>query len=424
MANKNLTLATEKYVDDLINNCSPSIITTSDTAKTLSISDSSESVIKGLTAYGESAQDGTPTPESPVEIVSVENPTITIAGKNLLNLQDRTDAKPEGSFLITKYDTGNVIYRGFEHSGYYQEIEEYKSDVTVEGNTVTFTQKVNGYGIGYVVKCCPNTNYCFSGTLSFNVFCAIFIDKDGNKISTDFNKKFTTPQNARYVILSFSNNGTTGTYTITNPQLEIGSVATSYEPYKAIQTVTVPYTFRGLKDTNGNWVARDELKVGNGKVEIHKKINFISFNGTESWGKTLQNAVNLLISDSKDYSNGTYLLSNRFVPKASFDYGSVYTNHKNFYFAVDTDETAESWKAELAEWSEAGTPLELAYIADSETVSDITATEAGQALLALKLNYPVTSVISDMDLNVTYKADTKNYIDNKFAALTALTLEG
>ena len=69
-------------------------------------------------------------------------------------------------------------------------------------------------------------------------------------------------------------------------------------------------------------------------------------------------------------------------------------------------------------------------IGDNENPGDTggekthTLTEAGQSLLALATNYPTTSVISDIDLNLTYRADTKNYIDNKFAALTALTLEG
>lgn len=55
------------------------------------------------------------------------------------------------------------------------------------------------------------------------------------------------------------------------------------------------------------------------------------------------------------------------------------------------------------------------YKLNNSTVEDITATESGQALLALKTNYPNTSVISDIDLDITYKADTKNYIDNKIA---------
>ena len=389
------------------------MIKTSTTGKNYIISDCAEENIVSLTAYGESVQDGTPTPDSPVEIVSVENPTITIAGKNLLNLQDRTDAKPEGGFAITKYDVGNVIYRGFSYSGYMQQSEVSKSDVTVDGNTVTFTQKVAGYGIGYVVKCHSNTIYHFSGTKNFDVFCAVFIDENGNKISNNFNSTFTTPANAKFIILCFSNNNTTGTYTITNPQLEIGSVATSYEPYNGEQTITIPYTFRGLKNSSGDWVARDELRVGDGKVEINSRVKERNFVGTENWAKPLPNAVQTLLTDSKSYSNGTSLLSNRFNAKASFDYGNVYTNKKYFYFAVGSEETVESWKAKLVEWNEAGNPLNLFYETEEETVTDITATEAGQALLALKTNYPNTSVISDIDCNIEYLT-VDSIVDQKY----------
>lgn len=60
-----------KAVAQAVDTCSPAIVTASDTGKALSIPDSSESVIRGLTGYGESTQDGTPTPDSPVEIVSI-----------------------------------------------------------------------------------------------------------------------------------------------------------------------------------------------------------------------------------------------------------------------------------------------------------------------------------------------------------------
>ena len=69
-----------------------------------------------------------------------------------------------------------------------------------------------------------------------------------------------------------------------------------------------------------------------------------------------------------------------------------------------------------------GNGLVKVNISNEET--DITSTEIGQSLVSLKTKYPTTSVISDIDLDITYKADTKNYIDNKIAELTALTLEG
>ena len=402
-------------VAQAVETCSPAIITTSDTAKAFAVNDSSESVIKGLTAYGESTQDGTPTPDSPVEIVSVENPTITIAGKNLLDLHDRTDAKPTGNWPISKYDTGNVIYRGFAYSGYYQLSEGSKSDVTVDGNTVTFTQKANGYGIGYVVRCYPNTNYYFSGTLSCDVFCAIFIDTDGNKISDTFFRKFTTPQNARYVILSFSNNNTTGTYTITNPQLEIGSAATSYEPYNGEQTVTIPYTFRGLKNTNGDWAARDELRVGEGKVEIVRNVGIIELKGTEVFTMTGSSSDYKLFYTAVSNYQRYYGLCNYYKVVASGAIAEQCYLSDRLYFGDSRFTEVADFKNWLSTQYSAGNPVVYYYNFETAAVEDITATEAGQALLALKTNYPNTSVISDIDLDITYKADTKNYIDNKIA---------
>ena len=44
--------------------------------------DASNKGLQSLTLYGKSTQDGTPTPEVPVEIVSVENPIVTISGDN------------------------------------------------------------------------------------------------------------------------------------------------------------------------------------------------------------------------------------------------------------------------------------------------------------------------------------------------------
>lgn len=51
--------------------------------------------------------------------------------------------------------------------------------------------------------------------------------------------------------------------------------------------------------------------------------------------------------------------------------------------------------------------------------TDITDTEIGNKLLSLRTNYPSTTVVSDGTLELSYIADTKNYIDNKIAALQA-----
>lgn len=47
------------------------------------ITDSDNGKIQDMMLYGKSSQDGVPTPENPVEIKSVVNPTVKVCGENL-----------------------------------------------------------------------------------------------------------------------------------------------------------------------------------------------------------------------------------------------------------------------------------------------------------------------------------------------------
>lgn len=59
-----------------------SVITGSAEGETILLDDSAEMPLARLNVFGKSTQDGTPTPEAPVEINSVENPTITVTDGN------------------------------------------------------------------------------------------------------------------------------------------------------------------------------------------------------------------------------------------------------------------------------------------------------------------------------------------------------
>lgn len=393
-------------VAQAIDTCSPAIVTASDTGKAISIPDSSESAIKGLTAYGESTQDGTPTPDSPVEIVSVENPVISVYGKNL-------------------FDKDTMIISGAYVSGTGQYQTSASSEKTAiipvpKNSTVTFSKIVTS-----ILRVGLCTVYPTSGTQ------LVSFQDVSNKMS------FTaaTGNNSYLVAFFYNNSGETVNYeeVINSIQLEIGSTVTNYEPY-TVQTVTIPYTFRGLKNTTtGQWSARDELRVGDGKVEIVRNVGTYTFNGTETWNlltsETPSNIWTLHLRDKTIFAPNQYCLSSKLQGQVSAG-GETYAN--NSIWLQNTDQFKRTYIALQGKWTSvvtakqwlASNNIDIQYVNLTPEIEDITATEAGQALLALKLNYPVTSVISDMDLNVTYKADTKNYIDNKFAALTALTLEG
>ena len=47
------------------------------------ITDSDDGKIKDMMLYGKSSQDGTPTPESPVEIKSVVNPIVKVTNEDV-----------------------------------------------------------------------------------------------------------------------------------------------------------------------------------------------------------------------------------------------------------------------------------------------------------------------------------------------------
>lgn len=56
------------------------------------------------------------------------------------------------------------------------------------------------------------------------------------------------------------------------PQLEIGTVATEYEAPTTRQTIELPCTLRGVLKTDGTYLARDELKIENGRVKLIQNV--------------------------------------------------------------------------------------------------------------------------------------------------------
>ena len=67
---------------ELVENVAPPIVETA-TGEAIAIRDSANRRLRGLTLYGKSTQDGTPTPEAPVEIESVENPVVSVNEQTL-----------------------------------------------------------------------------------------------------------------------------------------------------------------------------------------------------------------------------------------------------------------------------------------------------------------------------------------------------
>lgn len=165
-------------------------------------------VLKNLSLWGQSVQDGTPTPTTPIPVVSVGDKT-----KNLFDAPDGTYTK--GGVTIVK-----------------------------NGNTLDITKTGTGYGTldfdGYNIK---------AGT-TVTVNCNISESKDmysGFRLRNTKTGEFVSFNKVPYTIkidfdvdrLQYFCNNVEGTSVIANLQIEEGSTATPYEPYGYKVPVTV-----------------------------------------------------------------------------------------------------------------------------------------------------------------------------------------
>ncbi len=202
---------------------------------------------------------------------------------------------------------------------------------------------------------------------------------------------------------------------VENPTLTIGD-----------QTVTIPYTLRGVGDV------KDEIVVDGKKntVKLIQRIAQYVFKGTETLWPGASDKVRMF---------GAY--ANQFKAPASYDSSAVpafCTKFKNatanevsgqsinnrFCISPGAGEqwfysTAFSGKT-LDEARELLKGVEIIGEAKTYKETDITDTECGRALLSLAATYPKTSVACDADCKLCYQADTTNAYSNLKSELDTL----
>lgn len=235
-----------------------------------------------LTVDGASTQVGTPTPDAPVPILSVENPVLCVAGKNLL---------PNNRFCAGNYNrpAGYVFNPATSAGGIVTDNWD---------GTFTMTAESGWAGASFYTDVIPAGTYrlklAFSGaTLRVSVG---FVDAETmqfmttttNYTSSDAYDKTHTVSGPRIIVVSVASSSV-GTVTITQPQLELGSTATAYEPYQG-QTVSLyDGTLRSLPDGT-----KDELHLSYLRPstrpgwawygrEVTRSVIHTVYDGSETW---------------------------------------------------------------------------------------------------------------------------------------------
>ena len=216
------------------------------------ITDSDNGKIQDMMLYGKSSQDGTPTPENPVEIKSVVNPTVKVCGKNFYSGSDLID-------LTKAYVTDFIPV--ILHKGKICISFDAFSD-TSNGNYLINVEyfDANKESIGSNGKADLVRNNISHINFNFDESTAGY-----NNEALDF-------KNVLYVKVKFYIYANTATE-ITYKNIMISATDFDFEPYKPIQTVTIPYTLNAIHVKSGGNVTidgqqyiADYVDVEHGKV--------------------------------------------------------------------------------------------------------------------------------------------------------------
>ena len=327
----------------------------------------SNNVIAGI--YGNSIQNGTPTPTSPVEIESV--------GEKTANLYNNGDV----SFNATKLITLNTPLE----AGTYTISLEFDNDNETYSKGLLFYSGETGAAIG---------NLSFSkGERSINT---VTFDQKIYKLSFYATSKGST------------NTGVNATYK--NIKIEKGSTATSYEPYGYKIPITLS---NGSETKTTNIYLKEPLrKIGDyadyldlTNKKVVRNVKELVFNGTENIEKWTSQNVSygfLYRLKSDDSLKKQIPISNYFkkgissVPVSKDN--SVGLNPPLFFGTVDW-ETVSDFKSWLTEKYNSGDPVLVDYILATPTEESIDVPELPS--LTGNVTYTIGTSIKPSSINYT-----------------------
>lgn len=345
-----------------------------------------------------------PNPDYPQEMNCVENPTVSVAGKNLL--VNNAKSKQIRNLIYTVNEDKSISVKGTYEVG--KDVTE--SDIYLFG---TFNDE------GQYVYI-PKGRYSIN-TISVPNGTYIAREKTKGSIINSENIIKTLSEQDCYFYSWVFRITKDGTYNSTiYPQMEVGNTATEYEPYKEIQSAQQTCELSGIGDVKDELIVRAD---GTGQLiqRLAKKImdgsNIDTSASVQQEGSYLVNMETVSDMLTGNYNVGlSTICSNKRSGKEknTIRFGA---NNKNVYLYLD-ESFAGKTPTELRKYF-VENPFTIVYPLEEPIVTELSSEEV-QKILALHTNKPNTTIWNDQDaeMQVTYVADTKSYIDNKFKELS------
>lgn len=375
---------------------------------TITVSNASEQPLVGLTVYGKSTQASEPSVEHPQEILSAGDSgeiNVNVLGKNLADVSRVTNAT--GADIFEKIQNGYIL----TSCGMVDRISYIPCKL----------KKGVKYTASFDIKYSENVpddvkvNFYLPETQQYTIKTFICI-ADCTKVGLYFDDAYT---------------GKGYTAQITNLQVEIGSAATSYEPYKQPQPLTLktPNGLPGIPVKSGGnytdskgqrWVC-DEIDLSEGeRVQRIKAVNAKDLDWRlDPTGNIKRFSVNN-ISDIR--KNGT-LMSNRFVRANYAQADNTCSNEEDGKLRVVVNSTIDTVDKVKQLFAENDTVFHYELTTPIRTPLS---PEEIASYKALHTYAPNTTIINDAGcgMSLTYIADTQRYIDKKIAAISAAMIGG
>lgn len=356
-----------------------------------------------------------PNPDYPQEIVSVENPKLNISGKNILKQSVPTVSfdkntkvtkleESENKIKIKINEVGEYIYISIPLKNIIKEIKANKAYTIVFNNATQISNCFFGSGNATIKL----TNYAYC--------------KENKVVLKTLSELPNNPKQYYIYIGIYNKKGNiAGFDDITVFEGDYSNVnINSTEPYKPLQTATLNYTLNGIDEVKDELIVRAD---GTGQLiqRLAKKImdgsNIDASASGQQEGSYLVNVE--MVSDmlTGNYNVGlSTICSNKRSGKEknTIRFGA---NNKNVYLYLDESFTGKT-PTELRKYF-VENPFTIVYPLEKPIVTELSSDEV-QKILALHTNKPNTTIWNDQDaeMQVTYVADTKSYIDKIFKELS------
>lgn len=368
----------------------------------IAITDAAKRGFRSMNIYGKSTQAGTPTPDAPVELVSVENPVIGLYGKN----------------LFTAYTDSSKTENGISFS------VNGNGSITING-AATGSAQFNMFALYELPPSVrPGATYIISGATSIATIHVYEMKDSWVRIAdTASETSFVLSADATGVLIRYvvQPNTTVNNLTV-YPMLRLASIAdNTYEQSKPAQTAMFYLTLRGIPVTSGGnytdangqqWVC-DEVDFARG-VFI-RRVGSVVLNGGEPW--SYQGNALYFYTPIHDRKPGTNLWCDRLphVRLISTETPGWWADDaSNNIFAATgfvksgLATTLEAFKAYLAEH-----PIVLLYVLETPIETPLS-TEELAAYAALYTYKEHTTVSNDAGawMELEYSMDAKKYIDS------------